>query len=127
LVTPNTVHIFWLLPQYIVVTIGEILFSITSMEFAYSQAPKSMKSVIQALYLMTTAVGNLITMVIVEAFSEIGLEQYLEFFTFAGLMTVFSLILMLLACRYEYVYYTEDDDKIEHTGYQSEEYPAKQR
>ena len=46
-ITPNSVHIFWLLPQYIVVTVGEILFSITSMEFAYSQAPKSMKSVIQ--------------------------------------------------------------------------------
>ena len=29
----------------------------------------------QALYLMTTAVGNLITMVIVEIFSAIGLEQ----------------------------------------------------
>lgn len=73
--SPNSVHIFWLLPQYFVVTVGEILFSITSMEFAYSQAPKSMKSVIQALYLMTTAVGNLITMVIVEIFSAIGLPQ----------------------------------------------------
>jgi len=110
-VTPNSVHIFWLLPQYFVVTVGEILFSITSMEFAYSQAPKSMKSVIQALYLMTTAVGNLITMVIVEIFSEIGLQQYLEFFTFAGLMTIFSLALMWLAIRYEYVYYTEGDAK----------------
>ena len=37
----------WLLPQYAVVTVGEILFSITSMEFAYSQAPPSMKSVLQ--------------------------------------------------------------------------------
>jgi len=121
-ITPNSVHIFWLLPQYIVVTVGEILFSITSMEFAYSQAPKSMKSVIQALYLMTTAVGNLITMVIVEIFSEIGLEQYVEFFTFAGLMTAFSLILMWLAYRYEYVYYTEGDEKsVENPLYQSED------
>ena len=92
-VEDNRVHIMWLLPQYVVVTVGEILFSITSMEFAYSQAPPSMKSVLQvsatsqlsstmshliilqALYLMTTAVGNLITMVIVEIFSAIGLEQ----------------------------------------------------
>jgi len=121
-ITPNSVHIFWLLPQYFVVTVGEILFSITSMEFAYSQAPKSMKSVIQALYLMTTAVGNLITMVIVEIFSEIGLEQFVEFFTFAGLMTAFSLILMWLAIRYEYVYYTEGDERcVENPVYQSEE------
>ena len=75
IVEDNKVHIMWLLPQYIVVTVGEILFSITSMEFAYSQAPPSMKSVLQALYLMTTAVGNLITMVIVEIFSAFGLAQ----------------------------------------------------
>ena len=74
-VEDNKVHIMWLLPQYTVVTIGEILFSITSMEFAYSQAPPSMKSVLQALYLMTTAVGNLITMVVVEIFSAFGLAQ----------------------------------------------------
>ena len=46
-VEDNRVHIMWLLPQYAVVTVGEILFSITSMEFAYSQAPPSMKSVLQ--------------------------------------------------------------------------------
>ena len=46
-VEDNRVHIMWLLPQYVVVTVGEILFSITSMEFAYSQAPPSMKSVLQ--------------------------------------------------------------------------------
>ena len=44
---PNSIHIFWILPQYFVLTVGEILFSITSMEFAYSQAPASMKSVLQ--------------------------------------------------------------------------------
>ena len=47
MVEDNRVHIMWLLPQYVVVTVGEILFSITSMEFAYSQAPPSMKSVLQ--------------------------------------------------------------------------------
>ena len=33
----NSVHIFWLIPQYIILTVAEILFSITSLEFAYSQ------------------------------------------------------------------------------------------
>ena len=92
-VEDNKIHIMWLLPQYTIVTIGEILFSITSLEFAYSQggyqyqssvvkisifsllAPPSMKSVLQALYLMTTAVGNLITMAIIEIFSAFDLPQ----------------------------------------------------
>ena len=57
-ITPNSGHIFWLLPKYIVVTVGEILFSITSMEFAYSQAPKSMKSVIQVMIVILVVMEN---------------------------------------------------------------------
>ena len=90
-VSENSVHMMWLLPQYVVVTVSEILFSITSLEFSYSQAPPSMKSILQvtthnkrldikwmdfkALYLMTSAFGNLITLVIVALFSTIGVEQ----------------------------------------------------
>ena len=77
---PNSIHIFWLLPQYLVISVCEVLFSITSLEFAYSQAPTTMKSVLQSLYLMTTAVGNLITVLIVEIFLEIGWEQVIFFF-----------------------------------------------
>lgn len=46
--------------RYVVITAGEILFSITGLEFAYSQAPQSMKAILQAAWLMTTAVGSLI-------------------------------------------------------------------
>ena len=96
---PNSIHIFWLLPQYLVISVCEVLFSITSLEFAYSQAPTTMKAVLQSLYLMTTALGNLITVLIVEIFLAIGWEQHLEFFTFAGLMFLFSFALMAVAYR----------------------------
>ena len=43
----NSVHILWLLPQYIVLTVGEILFSVTGLEFSYTQAPASMKAMLQ--------------------------------------------------------------------------------
>ena len=46
-VSENSVHMMWLLPQYVVVTVSEILFSISSLEFSYSQAPPSMKSILQ--------------------------------------------------------------------------------
>jgi len=35
----STVHILWLVPQYFVLTVGEILFAITGLEFSYSQVP----------------------------------------------------------------------------------------
>lgn len=61
---PNSVHMLWLLIQYVIITAAEIMFSITGLEFAYSQAPISMKSVVQGCWLLTTAVGNLIIVVI---------------------------------------------------------------
>ena len=66
-VSENSVHMMWLLPQYVVVTVSEILFSITSLEFSYSQAPSSMKSVLQAFWLLTVAFGNISVIVVVEA------------------------------------------------------------
>jgi dipeptide/tripeptide permease len=33
----NTVHMMWLVPQFAVITTGEIMFSITGLEFSYSQ------------------------------------------------------------------------------------------
>jgi dipeptide/tripeptide permease len=37
---PNSVHMLWLLPQYIVITIGEVMFSVTGLEFSFAQVRK---------------------------------------------------------------------------------------
>ena len=108
---PNMISTFWQLPQIMIITAGEILFSITSLKFAFSQvsqlflklhpiinytfkipcslivlskdcdivkmyhfllqAPESMKAVIMAISLMTNAIGNIITLLITEAFKDI--------------------------------------------------------
>lgn len=56
----------WQLPQYIVITAGEVMFSVTGLEFSFTQAPASMKSVLQACWLLTVAIGNLIVVAIAE-------------------------------------------------------------
>lgn len=33
----NTISIAWQLPQYVLVTAGEVMFSVTGLEFSYSQ------------------------------------------------------------------------------------------
>merc|ERR1712025_818519 len=86
LTTPNIIHMLWLLPQIIIITIGEIMFSITGIEFAYSQAPNSMKSVVQAFWLLTTAFGNVIVIFVAEAGTFD--DRSSEFFMFACLMLV---------------------------------------
>ena len=35
--SPNTVHMAWQIPQYFLMTAGEVVFSVTGLEFSYSQ------------------------------------------------------------------------------------------
>ncbi|XP_014370098.2 peptide transporter family 1 [Papilio machaon] len=97
---PNSLHILWLVPQYVVMTMGEVMFSVTGLEFSFTQAPASMKSVLQSVWLLTVAFGNLIVVLIVEGnFLD---AQWKEFFLFAGLMLLDMLIFTVMALRYKY-------------------------
>jgi hypothetical protein len=46
-VRANSVKIYWQIPQIFVIAVGEVLVSVTGLEFAYSQSAPSMKSVLQ--------------------------------------------------------------------------------
>uniref|UniRef100_A0A8C1HK08 Solute carrier family 15 member 2 n=1 Tax=Cyprinus carpio carpio TaxID=630221 RepID=A0A8C1HK08_CYPCA len=96
----NNIHIAWQVPQYVFITAGEVMFSITGLEFSYSQAPASMKSVLQAGWLMTVAFGNVIVLIVAEG---AGMEQWTEFLLFAGLLVAVSIIFSIMAYFYTYV------------------------
>ena len=51
----------WQIFAYAILTSSEVMVSITCLEFAYTQAPRSMKSVIMALFLMSVSLGNFFT------------------------------------------------------------------
>ncbi|ROL41964.1 Solute carrier family 15 member 1 [Anabarilius grahami] len=96
----NNIHIAWQIPQYVFLTAGEVMFSITGLEFSYSQAPASMKSVLQAGWLMTVAFGNVIVLIVAEG---AGMEQWVEFILFAALLVAVSIIFSIMAYFYTYV------------------------
>ncbi|KAJ8937546.1 hypothetical protein NQ318_002763 [Aromia moschata] len=98
---PNSVHMLWLLPQYFIITAAEIMFSITGLEFSYSQAPVSMKSLLQACFLLTTAFGNIIIVIIESA--ELFEKQSNDFFLYTSLMVADMLLFSYLAWRYVYI------------------------
>ncbi|KAB1283565.1 Solute carrier family 15 member 2 [Camelus dromedarius] len=93
----NKMSIAWQLPQYALVTAGEVMFSVTGLEFSYSQAPSSMKSVLQAAWLLTVAVGNIIVLIVAQ-FS--GLVQWAEFILFSCLLLVVCLIFSIMGYYY---------------------------
>lgn len=100
-ISPNTVSMALQIPQYFLLTCGEVVFSITGLEFSYSQAPSNMKSVLQAGWLLTVAVGNIIVLIVAGAgqFSE----QWAEYVLFAALLLVVCIIFAIMARFYTYV------------------------
>ncbi|KAM7031205.1 solute carrier family 15 member 1-like [Passerculus sandwichensis] len=100
-IAPNTVHMAWQIPQYFLLTCAEVLFSVTGLEFSYSQAPSNMKSVLQAGWLLTVAVGNIIVL-IVAGVSAIQ-QQWAEYVLFAALLLVVCVIFAIMASFYTYI------------------------
>uniref|UniRef100_A0A3Q3QRD2 Solute carrier family 15 member 1 n=2 Tax=Monopterus albus TaxID=43700 RepID=A0A3Q3QRD2_MONAL len=106
-IEPNTVHMAWLIPQYFLITAGEVVFSVTGLEFSYSQAPSNMKSVLQAGWLLTVAVGNIIVLIVAEA-AKLP-DQWAEYILFASLLVLVCIIFAIMAYFYTYT----DPAKIE--------------
>lgn len=52
--------ISWQILAFALLTIAEVMVSIVALEFAYTQAPKTMKSLVMCFYLAAVAIGNLL-------------------------------------------------------------------
>ena len=92
------VSVLWQILPYVVLTVGEILVSVTGLEFGYTQAPVTMKSVVQSFWNLTTAAGNL----------AVALASALAFFSgtalffyYAAFAYLAALGLALVARRYQ--------------------------
>ncbi|XP_077305849.1 solute carrier family 15 member 2-like [Lithobates pipiens] len=89
----NSVHVAWQIPQYVLLSAGEVMFSVTCLDFSYAQAPASMKSILQAGWLLTVAFGNVIVLIVAEAGS---MEQWAEFILFGALLVAVSIIFSIM-------------------------------
>jgi POT family proton-dependent oligopeptide transporter len=90
-------HIAWQAIQYLIIAIAETLVSVTALEFAYSEAPKSMKSTIMSLWFLTFSLGNLFTGIVAKAAPFSGAAF---FWFFSGLTLVAAIIFAIIAKRY---------------------------
>jgi POT family proton-dependent oligopeptide transporter len=95
----------WQFVAYIFLTAAEVMVSVTALEFAYTQAPNKMKSLIQAINLLSISLGNFIAtfvnMVIENAdgTSKLPGASYYWFFAIAMLAT--SFLFIPIARRYK--------------------------
>jgi proton-dependent oligopeptide transporter, POT family len=106
----EALSITWQILPYALLTFGEVLVSATGLEFAYSQAPPTMKGAIMAFWSLSVTVGNLWVLLVNRAVrndsvthtiesSGIGLTSFLMFF-FAAFAFVAALAFGVYAARY---------------------------
>ncbi len=93
----RTLSVAWQFIPILLITIAEVMVSITGLEFAYTQAPRTMKSTIMSFWLLTITFGNFLaaTVSYMNPFQGAG-----EFYFYAGMMAVVSIIFILNAIPY---------------------------
>ena len=57
----QTPHVIWQIIAFVVLTAAEVMVSVTHLEFAYTQAPRKMKSLVMCTYLGAVSLGNAFT------------------------------------------------------------------
>ena len=111
----NWPSIAWQLLAYLVLTMAEVLVSVTCLEFSYTQAPKKMKSFIMSLYLLSVSAGNFLTAFVnkftqdADGNSTLVGASYYWFFTYLMLGAAIVYIVVSLFYREkEYIQTAED-------------------
>ncbi|MCB0523565.1 MAG: oligopeptide:H+ symporter [Saprospiraceae bacterium] len=98
--TPN---IGWQILAFVVLTAGEVLISITGLEYAYTQSPPSMKSTIMACWLITVTLGNLLVSVIQNNIKDGGFFAQFHgagfFWLFVGICAATAVLFILISPR----------------------------
>lgn len=111
--------VWWQIFAYVVLSAAEVLVSITGLEYAYTQAPKSMKSTMSAIWLLTVAAGNLFDALVNGNIAKggffsrfVGADFY---WLFVGICTAFLVIYMFIAPRLKersYIAEPEEENEV---------------
>lgn len=97
----ETLSLAWQLLPYIVLEAGEVMVSATGLEFAFAQAPPTMKSTVMSFWLLTISTGNLLVALFTGLNARfVHARGAVEFLFYAGLMFVVAVVFAVAAARY---------------------------
>lgn len=93
-------------------TASEVMISITCLEFAYTQAPKTMKSLVMAFFLLTVSFGNFLTsqvkFLLLESDGSSKMSAIEEFWFWTILIIITAIFFRIVARNYKTVEYLHD-------------------
>lgn len=109
----GTPRIIWQILAFVVLTAGEVMVSVTHLEFAYTQAPKKLKSLVMCTYLGAVGLGNVFTaavnFLIQNKDGTVRLQGASYFFFFVVVMFATALLFVFFARFYQGRTYIQDE------------------
>ncbi len=105
--------VWWQVLAYLILSAAEVLVSITCLEYAYTQSPKSMKSTMSALYLLMISVGNYFDSLVNNSIANKGFFAKFQGadydWLFVGILTVFFILYLFVAKKLPEKSYVNED------------------
>jgi len=105
--------IMWQILAFLVLTAGEVMVSVTHLEFAYTQAPRKMKSLVMCTYLGAVSLGNVFTaavnFLIQNPDGTVKLAGASYFFFFAMVLLATSILFVIAARFYRRKTYIQEE------------------
>jgi proton-dependent oligopeptide transporter, POT family len=92
-------HIAWQSIQYVIIAVAETLVSVTSLEFAYTQAPRRMKGAIMSMYTLSIGGGSFVTSLVTRNVDFASRTNYFLFW--AAFMTAGAILFAIIAALYK--------------------------
>jgi len=85
--------VWWQLWAYLILTVAEVVVSITALELAYTSAPTTRRSLITSFYLLSVALGNGLTAFVAGPLGElVGEPSTARFFYFFAVCSLFAVV-----------------------------------
>ncbi|MFT7624275.1 MAG: POT family proton-dependent oligopeptide transporter, partial [Myxococcota bacterium] len=102
----GTVSVAWQILPYLIITLSEVMVSITGLEFAYTQAPQKMKSTLMGFWLLTVAMGNVLVAVLTAVLpADMSLSS--AFWMYTAMMAGAAVVFSISASMYKGKTYTQ--------------------
>jgi POT family proton-dependent oligopeptide transporter len=105
--------IWWQVLAYVLITSAEVMVSITSLEFSYTQAPARLKSMIMGIYYASVFLGNVFTGLVNASIEKAGLASKLNgaayYWFFVECMAVTAFLFVFVAMFYKGRTYLQDE------------------
>ncbi|KAJ1923499.1 peptide transporter ptr2 [Tieghemiomyces parasiticus] len=99
---PNDITVGAQAPSYLFIALSEIFAVVTGLEYAYTKAPTSMKSIVMSLFLFTNCGGSILNF----AFLPALYDPFLQY-----MYTILACITFVTGCVFWYCFRHYDDDE----------------